>query len=49
MNRTHRRRTPFADYHVPMAHADWFFWAAMAFGGLVIVLTAVGLWLSGQP
>jgi hypothetical protein len=45
----HRRRSSLADYRVPMAHADWFFWFAMAFGTLVLTLTAIGLWLAGQP
>ena len=44
-----RRRSSLADYRVPMAHVDWFFWAAMAFGALVLTLTAIGLWLAGQP
>jgi hypothetical protein len=45
----HARGRVLADYHVPTTHVDWFVWATMAFGILVIFLTVVGLWLAGQP
>jgi hypothetical protein len=45
----HARGPALVDCRVPTAHVDWFVWATLAFGILVILVTLMLLWLAGQP